>query len=93
MSYIIIGLGESSNRPIGLGKGTKVKFLNTTDETIVLTTPLGINPGKDTTIKKNKIKRKNGFKITGNTGSSQKYTWDDKKSSELATRSGTIRVT
>lgn len=93
MSYIIIGLGKSSNGAIGLEKETKVKFLNTTNETIVLTTPQGINPGKDTTIKKKKIKRKNGFKITGNKGSSQKYTWADEDSSELNTRSGTIRVT
>jgi len=94
-----INLGDKANREIKI-KGEKVFstrlfFKNTGAVAITLKTPQGINPQGDTHIAVGATETRNGFRLTSNKKATYDYSWcwPDDDSPELATRSGTIRVT
>ena len=92
MATITIDLGTANNPEQTISELNKVKFHNTTNVSITLTTPQGMNPQGDTVIASGATKTQNGFTISANPGAQLGYTWKDTDSAALATRSGTIRV-
>ena len=86
-----INLGNGNNSQTDIPDKGKVNFHNTTNKSVTLTTPQGINPAGDTDIAANATS--SDFTVSANTGDVLTYTWDNTGSAALATRSGTIKVT
>jgi len=96
MTTKIIDLGSTDNQELPLPKDKKLKFTNTGDKEITVTTPKGIKrKGKKDQIRKTDIApgRTSGrFKITASSGDTLDYQWDNKDSAAENVRNGRIRV-
>ena len=96
MATKIIDLGSTSNPELTLPKDQKLKFTNTGDKKITVTTPKGIKrKGKKDKIRKTDIakdKTSGRFKITASSGDTLDYDWDDKDSAAENMRNGKIKV-
>jgi hypothetical protein len=91
---VIIELGSSSNPEENISNTDKVQFTNTsTTVTITLTTPRGMSPQGTTDIAPLATETNKGFTISADPNATLEYSWDDKDSMAMATRTGTIRVT
>ena len=91
---IEIDLGRANNPQIDVDAAKyRVKFTNTTDVEITLTTPGGMLPSGDRNLDPGETKIRNGYRITEARGASLEYTWSNVDGAEASARSGTIRVT
>ncbi len=93
MAPVEINLGDSDNPEIEVHDDLKIRFTNTTNVEITLSTK-GLLPREDKNYKLAQTRTRNGYRIPGKyKGKKLAYKWSNTNNPRVRTRSGTIRVT